>query len=109
MIINLIIDLQIEILSTKLEKADIFLHEKLNDFMRLVEQRTEQMSVLEKNLESISLKSIQEIHSSSVHNIPNTNTAASTKSSQLIPITETTEFAAISSSYQSNQQDDEES
>ncbi|CAG7727380.1 unnamed protein product [Allacma fusca] len=44
---------EIEVLSVKLEKADKFHHEKLQEFMQVLEERATQMQNLEKNLESI--------------------------------------------------------
>lgn len=46
---------EVEILTGKLDKAETFHHQKLQEFMELLEQRTRQMSLLETTLETIRL------------------------------------------------------
>jgi chromosome segregation ATPase len=47
---------EIEVLTQKLDRSESTHHEKLQEFMRILEQRAEQMSFLEKTLETIHFK-----------------------------------------------------
>ena len=49
------ISFQIDIQNSKIEKAEVFHNQKLNEIMKVFEEKTSQMSLLEKTIEALNI------------------------------------------------------